>query len=142
MFSQLGTLGQELARGMLQLLYPGTCHLCSASLSPDQAHFCHACRTILTTDTDSTCPRCAATVGPHAYLEDGCFHCRGVSFHFERVLRLGRYDGLLRQAILRLKQASGEGLAEVLGALWAEHAESRLRAVQADVVVPVPLHWR
>jgi ComF family protein len=62
-------------------------------------------------------------------------------FHFDRVLRLGPYDGLLREAILRLKYAPGEALAEKLGDLWARHAESRLRELGADVMVPVPLHW-
>jgi ComF family protein len=41
-----------------------------------------------------------------------------------------------------LKHASGEGLAEVLGQLWVEHRRDRLRELQADVVIPVPLHWR
>jgi ComF family protein len=62
-------------------------------------------------------------------------------FHFESVLRLGPYDGLLRDVVLRLKHANGEGLAELVGALWAEHAAPRLRQLGADVVIPVPLHW-
>jgi ComF family protein len=33
-------------------------------------------------------------------------------------------------------------LAELLSDLWAEHAATRLRDLGADVVVPVPLHWR
>jgi ComF family protein len=81
-------------------------------------------------------------VGPYVNLEDGCNACRDQSFHFESVVRLGAYDGLLSQVILqRLKYAPGEGLAEVLGELWASHLEKRLRDVKADVIVPVPLHW-
>jgi ComF family protein len=64
-----------------------------------------------------------------------------VHFPFDQALRLGPYDGLLREVILRLKHAPGEGLAEVLGELWAEHSEPRLRSLGAAVVVPVPLHW-
>jgi ComF family protein len=41
-----------------------------------------------------------------------------------------------------MKHRSGELLAEVVGALWAEQTEARLREVRADIVVPVPLHWR
>jgi ComF family protein len=48
---------------------------------------------------------------------------------------------LLREVILRLKQATGEGLAEVIGRLWVEHATEKLRQLKADVVIPVPLHW-
>jgi ComF family protein len=50
-------------------------------------------------------------------------------------------DGQLRELILRMKHVSGEGLAEVLGELWACHMEKRLRELKADVIVPVPLHW-
>jgi ComF family protein len=49
---------------------------------------------------------------------------------------------LLRELILRIKQPNSEMLAEMLGVLWAEHAQARLREIGADVVVPVPLHWR
>jgi ComF family protein len=134
---------RELTQGLLQLLYPGTCQLCSRPLAPGQPHFCEACRAALTTDPFSTCPRCAATVGPYADLDGGCTHCRGLHFHFERVLRLGPYhdNPLLRQTILRLKHSSGEQLAEVLGELWAAHSEGVLRASGADAIVPIPLHW-
>jgi ComF family protein len=62
-------------------------------------------------------------------------------FPFDQVIRLGPYDGLLREVILRLKHAPGEGLAEVLGELWADHSAPRLRSLGAALVVPVPLHW-
>ena len=90
----------------------------------------------------STCPRCAGTVGEFVPLADGCTHCRARGFSFEGVIRLGVYEGLLREVILRMKHSTGEGLAEVLGDLWAVCAEPRLRALGVQAVVPVPLHWR
>ena len=137
----LTSFGNDLARGFLHLLYPGTCGACNGSLTPEQAGFCPACRAALTTDPHNSCPRCASTIGPFTHLDDGCHHCRTHRFHFERVLRLGPYDGLLREVILRLKHGTGEGLAETLGELWAGHALPRLREARADVVIPVPLHW-
>src|SRR5206468_658598 len=103
--------------------------------------FCDSCRTALTDDPHPQCPRCAASVGPFA---QGCVHCRGLSFPFDQVVRLGPYrEGHpLREVILRMKHASGESLAEVVGELWAESMEARLRALGADIVIPVPLHWR
>jgi ComF family protein len=80
-------------------------------------------------------------VGPFVPLEDGCRGCRGHPLAFDRVVRLGPYDGLLRQVILRMKHVSGEGLAELLGLLWAEQAEPRVRELGVEAVVPVPLHW-
>lgn len=132
----------ELAQGLVALLYPGVCAGCEDMLPPGPDRFCAACRTALAADQLPTCPRCASTVGPFANLEDGCTRCRGEVFHFEKVIRLGPYEGLLRELVLRMKHASGEGLAEMLGQWWARQAGDRLRQVQADVVVPVPLHWR
>jgi ComF family protein len=132
---------RQLAQGLLQLVYPSACFICGCALHAEQAHFCNDCRNALTTDSFPCCPRCSRTVGPHVRLEGGCTVCRDESFHFERAVRLGPYDGLLRQVILRMKHASGEGLAEVLGELWASHLEKRLLDLRADVIVPVPLHW-
>jgi ComF family protein len=132
---------RTLTHGLLQLLYPGVCRVCETSLPQGQGSFCDSCRTQLTMDRRSTCPRCGGTIGPFAHVAGGCTGCRGMRFFFDRVLRLGTYDGLLRDVIPRLKNWAGEGLTEALGALWAEHCEETLRAVAANVIIPVPLHW-
>jgi ComF family protein len=131
----------DLAQGLLHLLYPGICGACDRPLAPGTGAFCPRCRTTLTTDPFPSCPRCAGTVGPFVPTDTGCRNCRDLEFRFERVIRLGPYDGLLREVILRLKHAPGEILAENLGILWAHHAEPALREARADFVVPVPLHW-
>jgi predicted amidophosphoribosyltransferase len=141
MFGSLTTTGRELVEGFLQLLYPRICAACGRSLVGNQKHFCDDCRVALTTDPFASCPRCAGTVGPFAQVEGGCSRCRDLRYHFDQALRLGPYDGLLREMILRLKHGSGEELADLLGALWAEHAESRLHELGANIIIPVPLHW-
>jgi ComF family protein len=116
--------------------------VCYTPLPPGAGPFCADCRKALSADPRPQCPRCAASVGPFAAVADGCPLCRGTSFAFHKVTRLGPYEGRLREVVLRMKRASGEALAEAVGELWAECAEARLRALGADVVVPVPLHWR
>jgi ComF family protein len=143
MFQHLGNLGRHLAQGTLALLYPGMCVACGCSLTQSRERFCSTCRAALTADRQPACPRCASTIGPFVALEDGrCNQCRTASFQFESAVRLGPYEGLLRELILRMKHSGGELLAELLSDLWAEHAEQRLRELAAEVVVPVPLHWR
>jgi len=127
----------------VQILYPGNCHLCGTLLAPDVVSFCPSCRTGLTADPLPACPHCAGTVGPYVQLSDGCVSCHKESFAFETAVRLGPYEGVLREAVLRLKQHRREGLAELLGELWAHHASERFHSLAADVIVPVPLHrWR
>jgi ComF family protein len=134
-------LGRELVQGLKQLLYPNVCVVCHEYLPADQEPFYTPCRTALTRDSYSSCPRCARTVGPYTHLDEGCPSCRGLPLHFDRAVRLGRYDGLLREVVLRLKHSRNEGMAELIGRLWVEEAEQVLRSLHADVVVPVPLHW-
>jgi ComF family protein len=139
---RLAAAGHDLGQGLLQLLYPGRCLLCARDLPPDRPHFCDPCRSALLTDPAESCPRCAGRVGPYAVVEGRCVACRGEPFGFDEALRLGRYEGVLREAVLRLKRHTGEGLAELLGELWAERDASRFEALRADALVPIPLHWR
>jgi ComF family protein len=139
---RVAAAGRELGRGLLHLLYPACCHVCGRPLPQSAAHFCDACRTALLADPLPACPRCAHTVGPFAVLDGRCAACRDERFAFDAALRLGPYDGALREAVLRLKHHSGEGLAELLGELWADHAGPRFQELNADIIIPVPLHWR
>ena len=141
MLRKLTNLGCELGRGLLQVLYPPACAVCGQALGLEGQPLCGACRAALTAEPFATCPRCGGTVGPFALLEDGCSRCRNSPFHFQQVSRLGPYDGLLRDVILRLKHPTGEGLAEAVGMLWAERAGPVLCGFGAETVIPVPLHW-
>jgi ComF family protein len=142
MLDRLVQAGRVVGSGLLQLVYPAFCRACGVSLPAEQRHFCRRCRDELAADPYPSCPRCANSVGPFTHLGDGCPGCRDAGFHFEQAIRLGPYDGLLRELILRMKEPTGEELAECLGELWVEQRETRLRALEATLVVPVPLHWR
>jgi ComF family protein len=138
----IARLGREVARGLRQLIYPAVCASCGNPLPDDQGCFCLSCRQALTWEPSRTCPWCASPVGEFAQLDGGCVRCRKEDFRFDSAFRLGPYDGALRDAILRIKFGRDETLGEALGRLWAEHCEQRFKAINADVVIPIPLHWR
>ncbi|MFL5339534.1 MAG: ComF family protein [Gemmataceae bacterium] len=128
--------------GFRHLILPGVCRACHRLLPAGPADFCADCLPQLADDPNLTCPRCSSTVGPHVELSAGCPDCRDESFAFDSAIRLGPYRGLLRDLIIRMKQPGAEGLTEAVGDCWAERAELPLRGLSAEVVVPVPLHWR
>jgi ComF family protein len=135
--------GREFGRGILGLIYPGLCQHCGRPLAGSEASFCRSCNHLLFEDPRPACPRCAATVGPHGIVDGKCPRCRDAGFAFTAALRLGEYDGLLRQVVLRLKDRRGEGLAEFVAECWAARARAQFAATGAEVIVPVPLHfWR
>lgn len=127
-------------RGLIDLIYPPRCLVCGET-PPGRESFCARCSSGLFHDPHLCCPRCAARVGPFSVGDDGCAACRANSVPFETTVRLGPYDGPLRDAVLLLKSSRNEGLAEVLGErLGAIHRE-RLTALALDAIVPVPMYW-
>jgi competence protein ComFC len=131
----------SLKQGFLQLLAPNTCWICERNLPEAPDSFCPTCHEELLRDPLPSCPRCGATVGPHVPLEEGCFHCKGESFAFRGVFRVGVYEGRLRETILRLKQSGAEDLAEAVAPVFAKRMAEALRQLNLDVILPIPLHW-
>src|SRR5437588_1170997 len=127
--------------GLVQLLYPNTCWICGRLFPDCQARVCPGCENLLITDPFDSCPRCSGSIGPHALSSEGCIHCRDEALPYERAFRLGPYEGLLREVVLRLKNSREENLAEIIGGVWARHVTPRLRELAPQAVVPVPLHW-
>jgi ComF family protein len=137
----LRSVGTVLGRGLVQVLYPGVCLFCRKSLLPEERDFCPECLAQLTTDRHFSCPRCGSTVGPFTSLADGCSKCRDEVLHFEKVFRLGPYEGALREIILKMKHFAGEALAEAMGEVWSVQITNRIAQSRVSVVIPVPLHW-
>lgn len=124
-------------------VWPRACHLCGARITDARPRcLCDPCEAAITADPQPTCSRCSSTVGPHVDTAAGCPACRNHSFRFTSAVRLGPYDGMLRESVLKSKQPGAGGLAETLGRAFAAAREVQLRACGAEVVVPVPLHWR
>ena len=92
--------------------------------------------------SDNACLRCGQNVGPHSNNEEGCVVCRKVAYPFNSVIRLGSYDGRLRDAVIRMKSSSGESLAERMGRVFGECRKDRLSELRSDLVVSIPLYWR
>jgi competence protein ComFC len=127
-----------LLRPMLNLIWPHRCFLCQQTVpDTEPLSFCPVCISELVTEPTPTCPRCASRVGPHG----GCTRCAKESFRFASATRLGEYDGVLRELLLRCKNAGQEGVAEHLGRLFARVRLLDKTTLAPQAVIPVPLHW-
>lgn len=131
------------AEGVAELVWPRDCALCGGVLPPSLAErwLCDPCRAAVVADPTPICPRCSSTVGPHVEAADGCPRCRTHRYRFDGAVRLGPYDGRLRQAVLACKHAAGEPLAEHLGRAWAAERRDKLAGPPPTLIVPIPLHW-
>ncbi len=96
---------------------------------------------------DSYCPSCGEDIGRYELdTNQRCSSCRARRLAWDAFVRLGRHDGLLRDAIHEIKFERMRALALDLGRELGRAVRARMDAVglgDAGVVVcPVPTTWR
>ena len=134
---------RQFLRELLELAYPPHCVHCGTSLRHHSSlYLCGPCRDDLSYLERPACPRCGEEVGPYVTLDKGCANCRTLRLRFDGAAAPTRYEGLVRELILRLKLGKNRVLAHPLGQLLLAHAQGNGFHEQVDVVMPVPLHWR
>jgi ComF family protein len=129
---------RELLFGVRDFVFPPICWLCGQVMETEP-DFCRSCQERFRESYRRACWRCGRSVGPFADTSGGCDRCAGEYYPFRSVRRLGRYEGVLREAILKIKHLNGEGLAVALGRLLGQMLAQT--DCPCDAVVPVPLHW-
>ena len=139
--SRLLGIGAGFLRGAIDLLLPPRCLACETPVER-QGLLCAACFPRYRFITAPMCPRCgvpfahAGEAGP-----DGlCAACLAEPPLFGRARAVWRYDAASRDVILPLKHADRTELAPALGRLMATAGRELLEG--ADLLVPVPLHYR
>jgi ComF family protein len=139
---RLTGLARRLGDFALRLLFPPRCLRCDTEIAcpGDDPNLCDGCGRALAPADWRGCPRCGAAVET-VETEEACVKCRAVRLWFDTVIPLGAYADTLRQVVLRMKRPSEELLAGVMGRLLARRRGPALEAVEADVVIPVPMFW-
>ena len=93
------------------------------------------------------CARCGRSVGPHEYsAADGCPRCESRRLPWARVVRLGVYEDLLRDAVHEIKftrwRRIGAETGCLLGAALARAMADAGMAPADAVLIPVPSAFR
>ena len=93
----------------------------------------------------SYCTRCGRTWTGGGLAGFGCGGCEGETAPWNRIIRVGEYEGLLGEVIRELKfqrwRRVGMDLGTLMGAVLG--AELRREGINTErvVVMPVPSHW-
>lgn len=89
------------------------------------------------------CWRCAGSVGEFETDGDGCATCRNVKLPWDRAMRLGPYEGIIRDAVLDLKfrrwRLSGMQLGKAFGMEISQRIEAMGLKPSEVVIVPIPM---
>jgi len=137
---QLAGLIVQPFRALKGIVYPPLCLVCDVDLDGPGENFCPTCLNEMVVDQPA-CPRCATRVGPYTDTATGCPACQRAELRFDAAIRLGVYEGKLRDLCLSFKSVYNELLGPALARLLTQCQGDALWAVQADMVVAVPLHF-
>jgi len=135
---------------LVSLIYPATCLGCESRIDSFDSgvdaefaqQFCAACWKALPHSTASGCPKCGSYIKRPVTFGDRCALCFDTQFHFGRNFSIGSYRGLLKLLILRTKRDMDEVLALHIGRMLGHRLNHSELATRADMLVPVPIHWR
>lgn len=121
-------------------MYPPRCSLCGIARNCTGTN-CGPQIDRIAPQLEQVCDRCGAPAGPHLDTSEGCSYCKNERFLFTRALALGKYQGSLRELILKLKLNHGAHLGGGLGNLLYYRNQSTFEKLAPNMILPVPLHW-
>lgn len=140
--------------GLVDWLYPPRCRACGERIhGPDREFFCAACRTRLQLILPPLCQICGRPFPDAGGGDHTCGVCLARPPVFGRARAWARYpreeaqDDPLRRVVQKFKYGRKVSLGKPLGRLLARGCEAFLGELEADWIVPVPLHpqrlrWR
>ncbi|MBN1765285.1 MAG: ComF family protein [Sedimentisphaerales bacterium] len=127
----------------LDMVCPPVCAGCRIELESNDAVLCRECwQSLQDTLQDQACPVCGHSAGRYSLVNGRCHRCRNTRPVVSRVVRLGNYQTILRELILALKFRRQSRLDHFLGHLLAAAISGEREISAADMLVPIPLHWR
>ena len=130
---------QRMTGWIMDSCYPGICVKCRA-LCEGAGPLCAGCDTALAQEAQK--PACGACGKPVATPGTPCPWCLGKGLRpFSAVIRLSVYQEAIRPVIHRMKYGQQWTLAEFLAEKLLEKPEVRRVLEEAEIIVPVPLHW-
>lgn len=135
----------------LDFLFPAECVFCKNFLGEERLlGFCKGCWEKIELITGSLCACCGKPFVSESISETApeftCENCRKSLYHFDKARAVGKYQGVLREAIHQFKYSPSQvgmgkpRLGKPLSELLLRHLPPDLKIQSFDLVMPVPLH--
>ena len=129
------------ADALLSVVLAPPCAVCGRVMdSPTRGAVCEGCWASIRFFTPPLCDRCGGPVARMAAAPgEPCPRC-AAQRSLDQSGALGPYEGVLRELVHALKYGGRRSVAPRLSSLLRQRCAGVL--VEADALVPVPLHWR
>jgi len=134
----------EVSDAVVSVLFPAGCRICERLLTrASRVPICEECLDSFQRIPEKACEICGQPMPGFAAREGErliCRVCGNRTYAFDRARSYAIYEGALVRAIILLKFERIEPLGTWFAARLAEVVQREIQILEADVVVPVPLH--
>ena len=125
---------------VLEVLYPKRCPICEGIVLPKGAFVCEKCYEALQWVNAPYCMKCGKPMEDET--REYCHDCQNKSFHYEYGYGMWVYDENLRKSMVGFKYKNKREYAEFYIHELITHYEEKIRRMNVDVIIPVPIHRR
>ncbi|MDO4586063.1 MAG: ComF family protein [Planctomycetia bacterium] len=141
----------NLRNQILELFYTSECIVCysdvgtrTLSVSNESnatpwIPLCSACQELIVLEEHKMCRFCAGSKYVKEPSPLKCNSCSKRKFLFQKVVALGKYEGILRYSILKMKNELTRNRSTVLARLLYEIRRMQLEELNVDLIIPVPM---
>lgn len=126
-----------IAMSLWSLIYPARCPFCDGAMHMRQL-VCEKCRGKVKPLSGPTCQKCGKKVEEDQVF---CHDCRKKEHNFNQGFSLFQYEDI-RESLYRFKYSGRAEYARFYGEAAYRFYGTKLEALHADALVPVPLHFR
>lgn len=123
---------------ILNILFPRHCPVCGEIAKPPGSLICPACFHKLSYVKPPVCKKCGKEILDET--EEFCGDCMKRRHAFESGLALMNYDETARRSMAWIKYKNKREYLDFYGAALAARYETQIRRMEADALVPVPVH--
>lgn len=123
---------------LIGILFPRRCPVCDGIVKPPGRLICPGCFGRLSPVRPPVCKKCGKEIIDAA--AEYCVDCIRRGRSFEYGVALLNYDETARRSMARIKYSNRREYLDFYGAALAARHEKTIRRMNADAIVPVPLH--
>ncbi|RJP60361.1 MAG: ComF family protein [Deltaproteobacteria bacterium] len=127
----------------LDFFFPPRCLICERDIINAQSQgICEPCLSSIRYISSPVCLKCGIPFNSVMGSDHLCGTCLTSRVYFTKARAVGVYEGVLQEAIHRLKYNKKTLLAKPLGALMAGTHLGSIDFKSYDFLIPVPLHFK
>ncbi len=136
---RMAAYGSVLARAAANAIFPPVCLVCRKPVD-DAGHLCSECWGNIHFLDGPVCDSCGVPFEFETFEDQKCAACIASPPDYAHARAVFVYDDASKPLVLSLKHGDRTDFAPTLAA-WL-HRSGKHMLTRADILVPVPLHWR